>query len=146
MPRLSTMSQLLLGDIQYIPARFLVDMAAAKKGIPEWQRQRAPAPTEEDIPEAADAPTEDPTEAQAPPEPASREALVEKARAFLDHEEIRDSTTESKISFLEQKGLTNGEIHGLLGISRNDATAPEPAADVPGTVSDLCDQGAFQCD
>ena len=54
----------------------------------------------------------------------SRETLLEQARRFLQDESISEASTDKKIAFLESKGLSNDEIHTLLGISRNtQATA-----------------------
>lgn len=56
--------------------------------------------------------------------PESRETLLEQARRFLQDESISEAPTDKKIAFLESKGLSNDEIHTLLGISRNtQATA-----------------------
>ena len=46
-----------------------------------------------------------------------RAALLDKASKFLEDDEIREASTESKISFLEGKGLTSDEIQKLLGVS-----------------------------
>lgn len=54
----------------------------------------------------------------------SRDTLLEQARRFLQDESISEAPTDKKIAFLESKGLSNDEIHTLLGISRNtQATA-----------------------
>lgn len=91
------------------------------KSIPQWQRQ-----------EAAKDPTEPPKELEKPaPEekpPPSRATLLEQAAKFLEAEDIQDAPTERKISFLESKGLTNEEIHRLLGISRNTDPVTKPIA------------------
>lgn len=50
---------------------------------------------------------------------SSRHELVEQASKFLETAEVKDAPTDSKISFLESKGLTDQEIQGLLGVSRN---------------------------
>ncbi|EFQ99246.1 peroxin 14/17 [Nannizzia gypsea CBS 118893] len=49
----------------------------------------------------------------------SRETLLEQARRFLQDESISEASTDKKIAFLESKGLSNDEIHTLLGVSRN---------------------------
>lgn len=54
----------------------------------------------------------------------ARESLLEKARKFVLEDPVRDATTDKKIAFLEEKGLTNEEIQELLGISRN-SSAPD---------------------
>ena len=46
-----------------------------------------------------------------------RAALLDKASKFLKDDEIREASTESKISFLEGKGLAGDEIKKLLGAS-----------------------------
>ena len=46
-----------------------------------------------------------------------RAALLDKASKFLEDDETREASTESKISFLEGKGLTSDEIQKLLGVS-----------------------------
>ena len=46
-----------------------------------------------------------------------RAALLDKASKFLEDDEIKEASTESKISFLEGKGLTSDEIQKLLGAS-----------------------------
>jgi hypothetical protein len=50
----------------------------------------------------------------------SRETVIEQAKKFLEEDEVRNSSTDKKIAFLEGKGLRQEEIEGLLGISRNE--------------------------
>ena len=67
-----------------------------------------------------------------------RAALLDKASKFLEDDEIREASTESKISFLEGKGLTNDEIQRLLGASRE---VKDVEMEVRGTASaqeDVC--------
>jgi hypothetical protein len=68
----------------------------------------------------------DPTETEhTTPESPSRETVIEQAKKFLEEEEVRNASTDKKISFLEGKGLNSEEITELLGITRNqEATAP----------------------
>ena len=50
---------------------------------------------------------------------SSKPELVENAKKFLEEDEVKDATTDKKISFLESKGLNSEEIEQLLGVSRN---------------------------
>lgn len=95
--------------------------------IPQWQRQGA-AKDPQEPPKGS----EKSDHAEKPP--PSRASLLEQAAKFLEAEDIRDAPTERKISFLESKGLTNEEIHKLLGISRN--TGPGTAPFAPGRPPD----------
>ncbi|EGD93664.1 hypothetical protein TESG_01204 [Trichophyton tonsurans CBS 112818] len=59
----------------------------------------------------------------------SRETLLEQARRFLQDESISEASTDKKIAFLESKGLSNDEIHTLLGISRNTQASASASGD-----------------
>ncbi|EZF31734.1 hypothetical protein TMEN_9645 [Trichophyton mentagrophytes] len=59
----------------------------------------------------------------------SRETLLEQARRFLQDESISEASTDKKIAFLESKGLSNDEIHTLLGISRNTQASASASDD-----------------
>ena len=54
---------------------------------------------------------------------ASRTNILKQAAKFLDAEEVRNGSTDRKISFLESKGLTKEEVHQLLGFSDVRATS-----------------------
>lgn len=102
-----------------------------EKSIPQWQRQDA----------ARDA-KESPKESVSPDHegkpPPSRATLLEQAAKFLETEDIRDAPTERKISFLESKGLTNEEIHKLLGISRNSDPVTRPVGPAKPVDQKVC--------
>ncbi|KAI9737297.1 MAG: hypothetical protein M1818_005830 [Claussenomyces sp. TS43310] len=88
-------------------------------GLPSWQRKPAEA-----------SPAVDMNEHSQPSDTSARKSLLDKARKFLSEEDVRDASTEKKIEFLENKGLTNDEIHSLLGISRNTSASnsiPSPS-------------------
>ena len=89
------------------------------KSIPQWQRQEAAKPPEK----SAKEPEKSDHEEKPPP---SRASLLDQAAEFLEAKDIRDAPTERKISFLESKGLTNEEVHRLLGVSRNTDHVTEP--------------------
>ena len=97
------------------------------KSIPQWQRQDPIKDSEkpqgdksENVPNATQSPT------------STRATLVDQASKFLENEEIRDSSTGRKIEYLESKGLTNEEIHNLLGVSKNiEATTTPPPPTLP---------------
>ena len=97
------------------------------KSIPQWQQQgpinELEKPQEDksdDVPSSTQSPT------------STRAALVDQASKFLQNDEIRDSSTGRKIAFLENKGLTNAEIHSLLGVSKNvEATTTPPPPTLP---------------
>lgn len=94
---------------------------ASKPAIPEWQRKASStsSPVDQD---ASDKSTEEATatEDEQTTTSPNRLALLEQAKTFLADPEIRDTTTDRKITFLESKGLTNDEIDSLLGVSRNE--------------------------
>ena len=89
----------------------------SKAGVPSWQLQKAL--------EAEEKNTDDNSKTQA--EEPSRTELVESAKKFLEEDDVKDATTDKKISFLESKGLRNDEIEQLLGVARN-VEASNPAA------------------
>lgn len=95
-----------------------------KKSIPDWQQQPENK-SEAQSHAQAQAGNQSTDTTTAGSKEADRSELLAQARTFLSHEDIRDATTESKISFLEEKGLTNTEIHELLGISRNEIAASD---------------------
>lgn len=84
-------------------------------GVPSWQLNAKVDPAERDD----ESPTEEP----------SRATVIEQAKKFLEEDEVRNSTTDKKIAFLESKGLRSDEIQDLLGISR-DLEASSPAVEV----------------
>ena len=45
-----------------------------------------------------------------------RKELLELASEWLNHEDIKDESTNRKMSFLREKGLTEAETHELLGV------------------------------
>lgn len=101
---------------------------SSKPTIPEWQRKASSTSSSTDQ-NTSDKPTEEATatEDEQTTTTSDRSALLEQAKTFLADPEIRDATTDRKITFLESKGLTNDEIDSLLGVSRNEdaPTAPE---------------------
>ena len=48
-----------------------------------------------------------------------RGTVIEQAKKFLEEDEVKNSSTDKKVSFLESKGLRGDEIEELLGIRRN---------------------------
>ena len=88
------------------------------KSIPSWQRQ---GPAESSVTSEAESTNDiDPEHSKSS---TSRAALLEQATKFLEDSEIRDATTERKISFLESKGLAKEEIEQLLGRPTNEQAA-----------------------
>lgn len=79
-----------------------------KAGVPSWQMKKI-----------EEAETEKSASTEASTDDASRTKLVENAKKFLEEDEVKDATTDKKISFLESKGLNSKEIEKLLGVSRN---------------------------
>jgi hypothetical protein len=87
-----------------------------KPGVPSWQlkSKEEPVKTEEQpAPEAPKAP--------------SRETIIEQAKKFLEEDEVRNASTDKKITFLKSKGLQSEEIQGLLGITMNPEASSEVA-------------------
>lgn len=87
------------------------------KAIPEWQREKPS--------DAAANPQKGSLESSNKPgdaNPGSRAILIEQASRFLEDPEIKHSTMERKIQFLESKGLTNHEIFEMMGIARKEDT------------------------
>lgn len=83
------------------------------KAIPNWQREKrsdVPAGSQNDSLESSNKPGD--------ADPGSRAVLIEQASRFLEDPEIKHSTMERKIQFLESKGLTNHEIFEMLGVAR----------------------------
>lgn len=90
------------------------DPDTKKAGVPSWQLK-----SQDDGESKGVQKPEDDTEAPATPsQPASRESIIEKARKFLQEDEVRDSSTDKKIAFLEGKGLNSVEIEELLGVPK----------------------------
>ncbi|MCJ1397798.1 hypothetical protein MMC11_000994 [Xylographa trunciseda] len=86
-------------------------MAEAKpKSIPQWQRQ-----------EVSQGPPniqgESNTNTSSKGGNDHRKELLELASQWLEHEDIKDESTDQKITFLQDKGLTKEETHKLLGVS-----------------------------
>ena len=105
----------------------------SKAGVPSWQLK--PSDTASEVkPEAQDT---------APQTVPDRGALIEKARKFLQEDEVRNASTDKQVLFLEGKGLKRDEIEELLGVTRNiEATHPESEVRAiyisqPQTVADL---------
>ncbi|KAH9850768.1 hypothetical protein C2E23DRAFT_887106 [Lenzites betulinus] len=71
---------------------------------------------------AETAPELPPPQAPVPPTPEDRTDLLERARAFLSSPQVRHEDLISKRRFLVEKGLTEGEIEGLL----HEVPAPPP--------------------
>lgn len=90
------------------------DSSSKKPGVPSWQLK-----TKESTP------VETPLENDAKPaeslntESSSREVIVEQAKKFLEEDDVKNSSTDKKIAFLEGKGLTGAEIQELIGVTRN---------------------------
>jgi hypothetical protein len=85
------------------------DSSEKKPAAPSWQTELKSAT---------------PTEGDSDPQPSSRETLLEQARKFLEEDEVRNASTDKKISFLESKGLNSEEIQSLIGVTRHaDASA-----------------------
>lgn len=105
------------------------------KTIPQWQRQESKDLPTSESPEAAPTTKENAVKQELTAEETnsldSRSELVSQAAEFLKHDDIKDQPNDKKVSFLESKGLTNSEIHSLLGLSRNeesDSQVLEPIA------------------
>ena len=66
----------------------------------------------------------------------TRSDLKARAASFLDHEEIRNASTERKIEFLSRKGLDNDEVQELLGAaeSRDEKQVAPPVVSKGGTL------------
>lgn len=77
-----------------------------KSRVPLWQLK----PGESVVEETETTPAETP----------SRAIVIEKAKKFLQEDEVKDASADKKIQFLETKGLTKEEIEGLLGVSSNE--------------------------
>lgn len=89
------------------------DSSEKKPAAPSWQTELKNS-----------TPTEGDSETQSP----NRESLIDQAKKFLEEDEVRNASTDKKISFLESKGLNNEEIQSLIGITRQaDASGPAPS-------------------
>ena len=62
----------------------------------------------------------------------SEDEISRQALKFLDHDEIREASTERKIEFLERKGLASDEIQRLLIASRERNTKEARLTDEAG--------------
>ena len=80
------------------------------KSIPHWQRGRLSQVS----PSTA---VDSDTNANSEVGNDHRKELLELASEWLKHEDIKDESTDQKISFLQKKGLTKEETHELLGLS-----------------------------
>ncbi|KAL8783395.1 MAG: hypothetical protein Q9213_004654 [Squamulea squamosa] len=83
--------------------------------IPALQHEKVSDP-----PEQLEGGSEMPDHIEPPP---PRAILLEQASKFLKEDQIKDASTERKTAFLQSKGLTEEEVHRLLGISCEKANA-----------------------
>ena len=80
------------------------------KSIPQWQRAGASqTPPSKPLDSNTDTNTEVGNE--------DRKELLKLASDWLKHEDIRDESTDQKVSFLREKGLTEEETSKLLRLS-----------------------------
>ncbi|KAF8851007.1 hypothetical protein BDZ45DRAFT_808713 [Acephala macrosclerotiorum] len=87
---------------------------AKKAGVPQWQLDsKTEASPNPDGESASESP--------------SRATIIEQARKFLEEEEVRNTTTDKKIAFLEKKGLQQDEIRTLIGVTRNEEASSKPS-------------------
>lgn len=100
-----------------------------KAQVPSWQlKEKAEPADRENKPE--------PTPKH---EETDRETIISQARKFLDEDEVRNSSTDKKIAFLESKGLRSEEIEALLGVARNtEATSTPVEARLFSSYTTLC--------
>lgn len=84
-----------------------------KSGVPSWQIKQSETSTPEEAKKS-----DNETAAQ---DTTSRASILEQARKFLQEDEVRNSSTDKQVAFLEEKGLESHEIESLLGITRNAA-------------------------
>jgi hypothetical protein len=109
------------------------------KEIPEWQKK-------ETAPETAESESKSPEREDQPPSTESqdtssndpsitipRNVLIDSAKDFLQHEDIRDTPVERKAAFLRSKGLTQSEIDHLLEPSSSESSTPMNTSTVPST-------------
>ena len=94
------------------------DSDQKKSSVPAW---------ETDLKKAT------PTEGDTEPQPPSRDALIEQAKKFLEEDEVRNASTDKKISFLEGKGLSSEEIQSLIGVARHPEASSTPASSTVST-------------
>ena len=94
-------------------------LAPKRPSIPEWQHGEASSSLENPNKES-NGDTHENTE---PPPP--RALLLEQAAKFLKQDDIKDAPQEKKVAFLKSKGLTEEEIHKLLGLSSEVPGADE---------------------
>jgi hypothetical protein len=85
-----------------------------KTGVPSWQLKDQAEPSE------------DRKESKPESEEPSRATVIEQAKKFLEDEEVRNSSTDKKVAFLEGKGLRSEEIQDLLGVARNTEASKSP--------------------
>lgn len=90
-----------------------------KAGVPSWQLKVKVEPAES---------TEDgkPSEPEPKTSEPRREIVIAQAKKFLEEDEVRNSSTDKKIAFLESKGLKSEEIEALLGVARNTEATSTP--------------------
>jgi Pex14 N-terminal domain len=84
------------------------DPDTKKAGVPSWQLKPKDDTLKAEVKEVKD-------DNSIP----SRETVIQQAKKFLEEDEVRNSSTDKKIAFLEGKGLRREEIEGLLSITRN---------------------------
>jgi len=87
------------------------DGGEKKAGVPSWQLKTKDESAKE--------------EQKPAPESPSRATIIEQAKKFLEEDEVRNASTDKKISFLESKGLRSEEIQALLGITKNTEASSE---------------------
>ncbi|OCT54198.1 peroxin 14/17 [Cladophialophora carrionii] len=90
--------------------------------IPAWQQSWQSSTKEQTTPSGDQSSTEQSTTQPSLP---SEPPLLEQAQKSLEDESIRDASRESKVEFLQKKGLQPDEIEKLLG--------PEPAVSSTAT-------------
>ena len=93
------------------------DHGEKKAAVPSWQLK-----TEDESAKEEERPA---------PESPTRETIIEQAKKFLEEDEVRNASTDKKVSFLESKGLRVEEIQDLLGVTKN----PEASSEVGHTRS-----------
>jgi hypothetical protein len=112
------------------------DPSQKKPGVPSWQlSSKDTTPAEADT----DAESEAGAKAETQRESPSRESVIEQAKRFLQEDEVRNASTDKKISFLESKGLTSEEIQTLLGVTRNPEASAQAPAHTQDQVSSTCE-------
>ncbi|KAF4968855.1 hypothetical protein FZEAL_10335, partial [Fusarium zealandicum] len=116
------------------------DSAPGRPAIPSWQQsetesEAAPTPSstssstsEVDAP-TADAPADTPVDAPAEETPVASqdEHSVEVARRFLENDDVRHASHDSKVAFLKSKGIDEADIETLLGQQDSSTTSETDA-------------------